>query len=108
MNRSALVSHVAAETSVTRITADTLAYIVFSAIADTLVRDEIVAIAGFGRFAMRRRPEREGRNPQTGEPVTGARHDHGRRALIHSIADVLIEADGQDATEWLGYGNPSM
>lgn len=69
MSRSALVSHVAAETLVSKTTADTLADTVFSAIADALARDETVAIAGFGRFAMRRRPERQGRNPQTGEPV---------------------------------------
>ena len=69
MNKHELVSHVAAGTSVTRADAERLIGAVFSAIADALVRDETVAIAGFGKFAVRERAARQGRNPQTGEPV---------------------------------------
>ena len=69
MNKSQLTAHVAGETSVTRATADSLVGAVFSAIADALARDETVAIAGFGKFAVRSRAARTGRNPQTGEPV---------------------------------------
>ena len=58
-----------AETSVTRATADSLVGAVFSAIAEALARDETVAIAGFGKFDVRSRPARTGRNPRTGEPV---------------------------------------
>ena len=47
MNKSQLSAHVAAETSVTRATADRLVDAVFSAIADALARDETVAIAGY-------------------------------------------------------------
>ena len=69
MNKAELTAHVAAETSVTRATADSLVGAVFSAIADALARDETVAIAGFGKFELRSRPARTGRNPRTGEPV---------------------------------------
>ena len=69
MNKHELVSHVAAGTSVTRADAERLIGAVFSAIADALARDEPVAIAGFGKFAVRERAARQGRNPQTGEPV---------------------------------------
>ena len=69
MNKNQLSAHVAAETSVTRATADSLVGAVFSAIADALARDETVAIAGFGKFEIRSRAARTGRNPQTGEPV---------------------------------------
>ena len=69
MNKSQLSAHVAAETSVTRATADRLVDAVFSAIADALARDETVAIAGFGKFDVRSRAARTGRNPRTGEPV---------------------------------------
>ena len=69
MNKNQLSAHVAAETSVTRATADTLVGAIFSAITDALARDETVAIAGFGKFEIRSRAARAGRNPQTGEPV---------------------------------------
>ena len=69
MNKAELVSHVAAETSTTRAAAERMVGAVFAAIADALARDETVAIAGFGKFAVRGRAARQGRNPQTGEPV---------------------------------------
>ena len=69
MNKNELVSHVAAETSATRATAERMVGAVFSAIGDALARDEPVAIAGFGQFVIRDRAARQGRNPQTGEPV---------------------------------------
>ena len=69
MNKNDLVSHVAAETSATRATAERMVGAVFSAIGDALARDEPVAIPGFGKFVIRGRAARQGRNPQTGEPV---------------------------------------
>ena len=69
MNKNELVSHVADETSATRATAERMVGVVFSAIGDALARDEPVAIAGFGKFVIRGRAARRGRNPQTGEPV---------------------------------------
>ena len=69
MNKAELVPHLAAETSTTSAAADRLVGAVFSAIADALARDQAVAIAGFGKFAERSRAARQGRNPQTGEPV---------------------------------------
>lgn len=44
---------------------------VFSPIADAFERDEPVAIPRFGRFALRIRAVRQGRNPQSGEVVDG-------------------------------------
>ena len=69
MNKAELASHVATETSVTKDTADRVVGAVFSVIADALARAEPVAIAGFGKFAVRGRAARQGRNPQTREPV---------------------------------------
>ena len=68
MNKADLVSH-ATETSTTRAAAERMVGAVFSAIADALARDEPVANAGFGKFAVRSRAARQGRNPRTGEPV---------------------------------------
>ena len=69
MNKAEVVSHVAAEASVTRATADRLASAVFSTIADALAGGETVTIAGFGTFSTRDRPARDGRNPRTGESI---------------------------------------
>ena len=42
---------------------------VFDAIAKALARGEEVQVAGFGKFEVRQRAARMGRNPRTGEPV---------------------------------------
>ena len=69
MNKAGIVSHVAAQASVDKATAERAVSAVFSAIADALARDETVAIPGFGRFATRTRAARQGRNPATGEAI---------------------------------------
>ena len=69
MNKADLVSPVAAETSTTKAAAERMVGAVFAAIADALARDQPVAIAGFGKFAVRAHAARDGRNPRTGEPV---------------------------------------
>lgn len=47
---------------------------VFSAIEDSLSNGDEVTISGFGSFKVVERSARQGRNPQTGEPMTiGAR-----------------------------------
>lgn len=40
------------------------------AIRDSLKRNEKVVITGFGTFSVRKRAERTGRNPKTGERIT--------------------------------------
>ena len=53
MNKAEFVSHVAAETSTTKVAAERMIGAVFSAIADPSARKEPVAIAGFGKCAVR-------------------------------------------------------
>lgn len=43
--------------------------VVFEEITRALKRGERVSVPGFGIFAVRDRPARMGRNPQTGEPI---------------------------------------
>ena len=38
-------------------------------IKSTLVSDEDVLITGFGKFCVKEKKERKGRNPETGEPM---------------------------------------
>ena len=43
---------------------------VFETIKRTLESGEDVLISGFGKFSVRKKRKRRGRNPQTGEPIT--------------------------------------
>ena len=70
MNKSDIVSRVAAQSSLSRAAADSVVNAVFTAIDDGLAQDAAVAIAGFGTFSIKKRPSRSGRNPRTGEPIT--------------------------------------
>lgn len=47
----------------------TLLDIVFDAVADSVEDDERFSYPNFGTFEIRHRKAREGRNPQTGEPI---------------------------------------
>ncbi|MEM6792787.1 MAG: HU family DNA-binding protein [Acidobacteriota bacterium] len=42
----------------------------FEQVSDVLVSGDKVQVAGFGSFLISERPERQGRNPQTGEAIT--------------------------------------
>ena len=44
--------------------------IIFDKVTDLLADGERVQIANFGTFSVSARPERQGRNPQTGEAIT--------------------------------------
>ena len=69
MKKSDLSAHVATEASMTKAQASAVVDAVFSAISDSLARDESVAIAGFGTFSTKMRGARQGRNPRTGESI---------------------------------------
>ena len=44
--------------------------LVFETMKETLGRGEKIKISGFGNFVLRDKRQRQGRNPQTGEPIT--------------------------------------
>ena len=69
MNKWEMVIRVAGEAQVKRDAAETALGAVFSAIGEALARGETVTIVGFGTFARKSRPAREGRNPRTGERI---------------------------------------
>ncbi len=48
--------------------------LVFETMKETLGRGEKIKISGFGNFVLRDKRQRQGRNPQTGDPIliTGA------------------------------------
>ena len=52
---------------------------------DTLVRDEELLISGFGKFSVRQKRERRGRNPQTKESLVLS----ARKVLVFKSSGVL-------------------
>lgn len=70
MKKNELVAAIAAKENVSKKEADRALNIVLDAISDALVAGEKVSITGFGTFEVRERPERQGKNPATGEVMT--------------------------------------
>ena len=69
LTKAALVEMVAGVADVTKKRAEVIVETVFRSIAESLCRGERVELRGFGSFRLRRRAQRRGRNPRTGDPV---------------------------------------
>ena len=68
-NKQELVTDVATATGLTKKDATAAVDAVFASIQDTLAKGEKVQLIGFGKFEVRSRAARKGRNPQTGEEI---------------------------------------
>jgi DNA-binding protein HU-beta len=69
MNRGHLISKVAQKTKVSKVAADQILDVVFAEMADALKRGEKVVIKDLMTLSVSNRQTRNGRNPQTGEPI---------------------------------------
>ncbi len=69
MTRSELCARAAARSSLSKADVAAALGALTSSIADALAEGETVTVAGFGKFTVRTRAARQGRNPRTGEPV---------------------------------------
>lgn len=69
MNKAELILAVAEETGFSRKDVETGLNAALEAITAALKEEEKVQIVGFGSFETKRRAERTGRNPKTGESV---------------------------------------
>ena len=69
MNKAQLINEVAAKCSMSKKDADAAVNAAFNTIVEALKAGEKVQIVGFGRFEVRERPARKGRNPMTGEAI---------------------------------------
>ena len=85
MNQSTLCSHFAAPAGVSRATADADLTPLHPEPAESLARNETVALAGSGTFSTRARGARERRNPATGE-----------RIAVPAVQDTGVQG-GEDA-----------
>lgn len=70
MTKADIVEKVAEELKVTKRDAQGMVESVFSILKETLETGEDVKISGFGKFEVKQKNDRRGRNPQTGEAIT--------------------------------------
>ena len=70
MNKADLISAVAAESGLSKADAKKAVEGVVSAVSNALKSGDKVSLVGFGTFEVAERAAREGRNPQSGEPMT--------------------------------------
>jgi integration host factor subunit alpha len=59
--------------------------LVFESMKETLGRGEKIKISGFGNFVLRDKHSRQGRNPQTGDPIVITE----RRVLTFKSSQIL-------------------
>ncbi len=69
--------------------------LVFETMKETLGRGEKIKISGFGNFVLRDKRERQGRNPQTGEPITIT----ARRVLNFKASQLLKQSLNEEEEE---------
>ncbi len=70
MNNNDLADTIATSAGISKTDARSIVDAVFIAIGDAAAKGEEIAINGFGKFKVKDSPEREGRNPATGEAMT--------------------------------------
>jgi DNA-binding protein HU-beta len=64
-----IADKIAASNGMAKADAKSIVEAVFQAIADAAASDAETSIPGFGKFKVKASPEREGRNPATGEAM---------------------------------------
>ena len=70
MTKVELIASVAAEAGMSKKDAEKAVNAALAAITEELKNGGKVSLVGFSTFEVRERPERQGRNPQTKEPMT--------------------------------------
>ena len=70
MNKTELVESIVKETGFSKKDAAAALDATLNGIKNALAEGDSVSILGFGTFSVKERPERQGRNPATSEPMT--------------------------------------
>ena len=70
MNNAELADTVADQAGLSKADARKIVDAVFTSIGDAAAKGEEISLNGFGKFKVKDSPEREGRNPATGETMT--------------------------------------
>jgi DNA-binding protein HU-beta len=69
MNKTELIAAMAAKSNLTKKDAEKALAAFDETVTEALVAGDKVQLVGFGTFDVAERAEREGRNPQTGQPM---------------------------------------
>lgn len=69
MNKSQLIEQIAAKSGLSNANSRKALEAVLASISEALASGDRVQLVGFGTFKVTERAAREGRNPQTGEPI---------------------------------------
>lgn len=69
MTKTELIASVAEKTGLKKKDAEAAVAAVLTAVEEKLAAGEKVQLVGFGTFEVKVRPERDGRNPSTGETI---------------------------------------
>lgn len=70
MTKKDLIENVYSNSNFQRKESEEIVESVLDIMKETLVSGEEVKVSGFGKFVVHQKHDRNGRNPQTGEPLT--------------------------------------
>jgi integration host factor subunit alpha len=70
MTKAEIVDRIAEKSGFSKKEAVELVELLFETMKDTLAGGENLKISGFGKFEVKQKADRRGRNPQTGEEIT--------------------------------------
>ena len=70
MTKTDLIAQVAANTEMSKKSAELAVNAAFDALSKAMAEGEKITISGFGTFEVRDRAAREGKNPATGAPIS--------------------------------------
>jgi DNA-binding protein HU-beta len=87
MNKTELIAVVAEQAGLTKAQAHKAVDATMSVISGAMAKGNSVTLIGFGTFKVTERPERVGRNPQTGKPMTIAASKLPRFVAGKSLKD---------------------
>lgn len=85
LTREKLAIHLQAHLGLSKREAQQMVGRLFEIMKDTLSRGEDVLISGFGKFSVRQKKARRGRNPQTKESIIVS----ARRVLVFKSSGIL-------------------
>ena len=89
MNKTELISAIAAKSGLTKKDSEKALKAFEEAVTETLVASGKVQLVGFGTFDVAERAAREGRNPQTGEPMKIAASKAPRFKVGKALRDAV-------------------
>jgi len=89
MNTTELVAKIAEAHGVTKAQAKSIVEDIFKDIVDAAAGGAEVSLQGFGKFKVKATPEREGRNPASGEKIKIAASKKLAFSAAKSVKDVL-------------------